>query len=139
MELTAGRPTAEEELVAAGRIGLLGGGWRVRKYGSRFWAHVTVSAVRNGGGSFAQLAEVTRDLTERTFGGRAVAGQPIGANEANRVKGDFLATMSHELCHPADLPARLRLATVHAPEAGQWPCMGSVKGRGATSAGIRSI
>src|SRR5207247_2486150 len=40
-------------------------GWRVRKDGSRFWADVVISPVRNGAGSLLGFAKVTRDLTER--------------------------------------------------------------------------
>ena len=38
-------------------------GWRLRKDGSRFWAHVTLNAVRNEEGSLLGYAKVTRDLT----------------------------------------------------------------------------
>lgn len=41
-------------------------GWRVRKDGSRFWAHVVVDAVRNAEGEVMGFAKVTRDITERT-------------------------------------------------------------------------
>ncbi|CAB3739119.1 PAS domain-containing sensor histidine kinase [Paraburkholderia rhynchosiae] len=40
-------------------------GWRVRKNGSRFWAHVVVDAIRDGDGSLIGFAKVTRDITER--------------------------------------------------------------------------
>jgi PAS domain S-box-containing protein len=40
-------------------------GWRVRKDGSRFWAHVVVDAIRNDDGSLVGFAKVTRDITER--------------------------------------------------------------------------
>jgi len=40
-------------------------GWRVRKDGSRFWAHVVVDAIRNEEGSLVGFAKVTRDITER--------------------------------------------------------------------------
>jgi PAS domain S-box-containing protein len=40
-------------------------GWRVRKDGSRFWAGVTMTAIRNPDRSIAGFAKVTRDLTER--------------------------------------------------------------------------
>ena len=39
-------------------------GWRVRKDGSRFWANVTITAVRDAGGSLIGFGKVTRDLTE---------------------------------------------------------------------------
>jgi PAS domain S-box-containing protein len=40
-------------------------GWRVRKDGSRFWANVVISAVRNDDGELMGFAAVTRDFTER--------------------------------------------------------------------------
>ena len=40
-------------------------GWRIRKDGSRFWASVVVTALRNSKGALQGFAKVTRDLTER--------------------------------------------------------------------------
>jgi PAS domain S-box-containing protein len=40
-------------------------GWRVRKDGSRFWAHVVVDPIRDQTGNLLGYAKVTRDLTER--------------------------------------------------------------------------
>lgn len=40
-------------------------GWRVRKDGTRFWANVTITAVRDEQGTLRGFAKVTRDLTER--------------------------------------------------------------------------
>lgn len=40
-------------------------GWRVRKDGSRFWADVTITALRDSGGDLRGFAKVTRDVTER--------------------------------------------------------------------------
>jgi PAS domain S-box-containing protein len=40
-------------------------GWRVRKDGSRFWASVVISAIRDADGRLIGFAKVTRDLTER--------------------------------------------------------------------------
>ena len=40
-------------------------GWRVRKDGSRMWASVTITALRNSEGTLVGFAKVTRDLTER--------------------------------------------------------------------------
>ncbi|MBV8590032.1 MAG: CHASE3 domain-containing protein, partial [Acetobacteraceae bacterium] len=39
--------------------------WRVRKDGSRFWANVNITALRDGDGSLRGFAKVTRDITER--------------------------------------------------------------------------
>jgi PAS domain S-box-containing protein len=42
-----------------------GEGWRVRKDGTRFWAHVVVDPIRQPDGTLIGFAKVTRDLTER--------------------------------------------------------------------------
>lgn len=39
--------------------------WRVRRDGSRFWADVTITAVRDSSGTLLGFAKVTRDMTER--------------------------------------------------------------------------
>ncbi|CDN49466.1 hybrid sensor histidine kinase/response regulator [Neorhizobium galegae] len=40
-------------------------GWRVRKDGSRFWAHVIIDPIWSRSGELLGFAKVTRDLTER--------------------------------------------------------------------------
>nr|WP_284504524.1 MULTISPECIES: PAS domain S-box protein [unclassified Caballeronia] len=40
-------------------------GWRLRKDGSRFWAHVVIDAIRDTDGVLIGFAKVTRDNTER--------------------------------------------------------------------------
>ena len=40
-------------------------GWRIRKDGTRFWAGVTIAAIRNPKGGLIGFVKVTRDLTER--------------------------------------------------------------------------
>jgi PAS domain S-box-containing protein len=40
-------------------------GWRVRKDGSRFWANVIITALRDKDGKLIGFGKVTRDLTER--------------------------------------------------------------------------
>ena len=40
-------------------------GWRVRKDGSRFWASVSITAIRDEGQRLQGFGKVTRDLTER--------------------------------------------------------------------------
>jgi len=40
-------------------------GWRVRKDGTRFWAHVVIDPIRDARGELVGFAKVTRDLTER--------------------------------------------------------------------------
>jgi PAS domain S-box-containing protein len=40
-------------------------GWRVRKDGSRFWAHVVIDPIRDDDGELIGFAKVTQDITER--------------------------------------------------------------------------
>jgi PAS domain S-box-containing protein len=82
-------------------------GWRVRKDGTRFWADVIVTALRDEEGVPYAYAKVTRDLTERRANeererallvereARAAAESAISARDR------FLAIASHELKTPA--------------------------------------
>jgi PAS domain S-box-containing protein len=40
-------------------------GWRVRRDGTRFWAHVVIDPIRTASGEILGFAKITRDLTER--------------------------------------------------------------------------
>ncbi|WP_407048856.1 MHYT domain-containing protein [Methyloraptor flagellatus] len=40
-------------------------GWRVRKDGSRYWAHVVIDAIHDEAGRLVGFAKITRDVTER--------------------------------------------------------------------------
>ena len=40
-------------------------GWRVRKDGTEFWAHVIIDPIRSPDGALIGFAKITRDLTER--------------------------------------------------------------------------
>lgn len=40
-------------------------GWRLKKDGSRFWANIVITALRDSTGSLCGFGKVTRDLTER--------------------------------------------------------------------------
>lgn len=61
----SGKP--ERELEIAKREGRCEDeGWRVRKDGSRFWADVVITALRDKSGRLYGFGKVTRDLSERT-------------------------------------------------------------------------
>src|SRR2546430_805223 len=60
----AGKPARMLALAARdGRVE--DAGWRVRRDGSRFWADVVITALRDSDGSVIGFAKVTRDTTER--------------------------------------------------------------------------
>ena len=63
-DVAQGKP--EWELERAGRDGQFEDeGWRVRKDGSRFWANVVITPVRDAQQVLVGFAKVTRDATER--------------------------------------------------------------------------
>jgi PAS domain S-box-containing protein len=54
------------ELKMAARTGSFGDeGWRLRKDGSRFWANVTITALKSPSGTVRGFLKITRDITER--------------------------------------------------------------------------
>jgi PAS domain S-box-containing protein len=63
-DIAADKPRAELMLAASeGRVE--DEGWRVRRDGSRFWANVTLTAIRAPDGALRGFAKVTRDMTDR--------------------------------------------------------------------------
>jgi PAS domain S-box-containing protein len=77
----------EFELREAARVGRFEDeGWRVRKDGTRFWASVVITALRDEQGTLLGYAKVTRDLTERRAAQeRAIAdARRLAAEEAAR-------------------------------------------------------
>ncbi len=81
----------DDELAAAASAGRFEDeGWRVRKDGSRFWANVVITALRDEAGALVGFAKITRDLTERRLAEerRLLLAQ---AEQAARLKDEFLA------------------------------------------------
>jgi len=77
-DIASGKPPRELEIaLKEGRV--QDEGWRLRKDGSRFWANVTITALRDGEGKLVGFAKVTRDATER-----------MKANEALRKSNEAL-------------------------------------------------
>lgn len=77
-------------------------GWRVRKDGSRFWAAVTITAIRNEGGTADGFIKITRDLTARkqAEGQYARLAREQAAREAAEIsekRALFLARASQAL------------------------------------------
>jgi PAS domain S-box-containing protein len=88
-DIDAGK--CEMELAEAARVGRFEDeGWRLRKDGSRFWANVIITALRDENGALVGYAKVTRDLTDR----REAEQERIRIaqiEEAHRVTEEFLA------------------------------------------------
>ena len=112
-EVAAGHPAIElTEAEEQGRVAAEG--WRVRKDGSRFWASVVITALRDDAGRLRGFAKVTRDITER----KQIQDQLLQSErrEAARfreladrmavldvTKSEFLKLASHELRTPVSL------------------------------------
>jgi PAS domain S-box-containing protein len=74
-------------------------GWRLRKDGTRFWANVTITAVRDDAGRLIGFGKVTRDLTARIEAERERI-RLARAEEGKLRREEFLAIMGHELRNP---------------------------------------
>jgi len=90
----------ERELAIAASEGRLETeGLRVRKDGTTFWANVVITALYDERGTLTGFAKVTHDLTER----RRLEEERLRraqAEEAVRVRDEFLSVASHELRTP---------------------------------------
>jgi PAS domain S-box-containing protein len=59
-------------------------GWRIRKDGSRFWASVVITAIRDDAGKLIGFGKVTRDFTERMRAQDALRQEITERTEAQR-------------------------------------------------------
>jgi two-component system sensor histidine kinase/response regulator len=92
---------AQEMLDAALTAGQwTGEGWRLRKDGSRFWASIVVTAVRDAADALLGFTNVMGDLTQRREAELAIQRAKEEAESANQAKSDFLANVSHEVRTP---------------------------------------
>ena len=70
-DIKNGKP--EMELDVASKVGRFEDeGWRLREDGSRFWANVIITAVRDSSGKLVGFSKVTRDFTERMHAQKAL-------------------------------------------------------------------
>jgi PAS domain S-box-containing protein len=104
-DVAAGK--CELELEGAAREGRFEDeGWRLRKDGSRFWANVVITALRDTEGNLVGFAKVTRDLTERRMAEesmRTLSAERAALAEKSRIQEfqeRFLAILGHDLRNP---------------------------------------
>jgi PAS domain S-box-containing protein len=73
-------------------------GWRVRKDGSHFWAHVIIDALRSDHGELLGFAKITRDITERKEGERALeqARQALFQSQKMDALGQLTGGVAHD-------------------------------------------
>ncbi|HEY4102802.1 MAG TPA: PAS domain S-box protein [Polyangiaceae bacterium] len=82
-------------------------GWRVRKDGSRFWADVVITAVRNAAGELIGFAKVTRDLTER----RAAEAERLRLGQRAQERVHALGELSEALTFALSIDDVARVVT----------------------------
>ena len=95
-DLDRGRP-AELLKLAAQRGRVEEDGWRVRKDGTRFWANIVLTAIRDSTGQVTGYAKVTRDFTDRKRAEEAIMLQLSHALLANMDVRKLLAAISATL------------------------------------------
>lgn len=96
-DVTAGLPMrALETALREGRFE--SEGWRVRKDGSRFWAHVVIDPIRNQLGELIGYAKVTRDITERQLAAQALekAKEALFQSQKMEAIGKLTGGVSHD-------------------------------------------
>ena len=97
-DIAKGKPARELETAASqGRFEEEN--WRLRKDGSRFWANVIITPMRDSSNALLGFVKITRDLTEH----RKMEEERLRlaqVQEAVRLRDEFLSIASHELKTP---------------------------------------
>lgn len=85
-------------------------GWRVRKDGGLFWAHVVIDAVHDGQGGLIGFAKITRDISERREAQKAL--QETQSQLARAQKMEALGQLTGGVAH--DFNNLLMIVSGHA-------------------------
>ncbi|KLD74122.1 histidine kinase [Xanthomonas hyacinthi DSM 19077] len=96
-DVARGEPTTNLEAVAReGRIETEG--WRLRKDGSRFWAHVVIDRITDDTGKLIGFAKVTRDVTERRASAQALeqAREALFQSQKLEAVGQLTGGVAHD-------------------------------------------
>jgi PAS domain S-box-containing protein len=103
-EISTGKP--EFELEEAARVGRWEGeGWRIRKDGSRFFASVAITALRDEKGMLRGFGKITRDITERKKSEEHLVKTMEELRQSNDELQQFAYVASHDLQEPLRMVA----------------------------------
>src|SRR5437868_9025489 len=84
-------------------------GWRIRKDGSRFWANVVITALRDETGRLRGFGKVTRDLTDRKEQEEARDAYRDREEARLRAYADRMAELERSEEHTSELQSRFDL------------------------------
>lgn len=95
----AGKPETELEIARSeGRVE--DEGWRVRKDGSRFWANVIITALRDEHGELFGFSKITRDMSDRKEAEEKLRESSEELRRSNVELEQFAYVASHDLQEP---------------------------------------
>ncbi len=75
-------------------------GWRLRKDGTRFWASVVITALRDADGDLVGFGKVTRDLTARREAEQELRASADELARSNAELERFASSAAHDLTQP---------------------------------------